>query len=474
MKFIVCILAVCGLALIAASEYNAFGITKSAAVLSGELAESINKIIGSIGYIQFYDVSEHIKIFPVSPEVTLSSIEMSNLKIATPVTAAQLAYTATDAAATIKGTGLTFGMTADLSLKWTYKVGGAVIYRGTYTAKLKTEKPEIEFSFTHNSDKSTGKIGFGWLLVDPSIKGFGAYGVVLDSINKIIQSKLYPVFGEELNRYNDIIVSAMVYSYYYRSIPLVMPKDFTDKLSIKNVLKKFLVHQTHLSFAFTSSLYYAIQHVEVPFNGTFEPTDDFSKNITLYFGAKQIDELFELVRKAFSTKSFVIPPEKQQELFGYEVTVGSLAAFHSKLAEEYNPDEHMDFMCDILDLPAAYAKKFTLKCKFVLHKDPATVVLDIEKLEWASSLLMVPQNEQPNKYMNIRLGAFRFADIKIKEPVVPAYVAKQILMFLQPLAKFAENGSGYPVQIVGNDMKWAFESAVQNEAGDATFSFVTA
>jgi len=472
MKFISCIIFLLELSFVLGIEFNAFGLTKSSDILKVELAEAVNKIIGSIGYIQFYDVSEQIHVFPINPIVTLSNIEMSGLKFVNHLDASQIEYTATESAATIKGKALTISMDAKFSCKWTYKIGGSTMYSGTYTATLGTEKPEIEFMFVNDKPTSVGKIGFGWKITASEVKGFGAFAMVKNTVNDIVKNKLFSIFNTEINRYNDIVVNSMIYNYFFRNMPLLVPTKMTDKLSLKNVFTKFLVSNDEkhdsLHFVYNSSIYYAIGHYEVPFNGSFDSS--YTKSgITMHLGVRQLDDLFELLRKNASETHFVIKPEDQVKLFGYALSVNSLVPFYPRLGEEYDPELTIDFSCDMMD-SLSYHKKYMVDCKFVLHDDPNEVLFVIEGLEWGCNRKLEPIQDTEKTWLEMKLTDFRFENLKVKNPIMPTYVQKQLLSFLQPMAKFPEN-SMYPVPLLGNGLTWKLEESKTNDNGDIAIIF---
>ena len=479
MKFIVCILALYGVALALRTEHNAFGITKPSSVVVKELAEAVNRILGNVGYIQFYDVVKKVDVFPIHPEVTLSGIEMSGVNFTTKLDPAQLAYTVDGATAFIKGNALSWAVSADLSMKWSYKVGGAVIYRGTYTAKLKTSGPLIEFNFTDGTTKTGGKINFNWILENPSVKGFGAYEMVIGHINGLLKELLFPRFNEEMNRYNDVIVASIVYNQHYRDLQIPLPDTFKDKASIKNTLSKIiLLHAAgteHMTFVFSSAIYFAIEHKEYPFDGSFEIAEDLtSDKIVLYFGINQMSQLFEKVKSALVPKAFVITPEIQENLLHYKLNIAWLSTFYPKLSEEYNPDELIELACSAVDTAEA-TKEYTFNCRFVLSKDHSTVVFDIATLKWELSFSLAPTTNDPtNKGLKFALKGNKFTNIAISKPLVPIYVAKQLMSMMQPLAKYEEYSKSFTVQIVGKDSNWNFDNAAYNDKGDLTISYVKA
>jgi len=476
MKFFLCILALCGLFVnLFAVGYNAIGVAKESSVILSEFSESVNKIIGSVGYIQFYDVSEQLNMIFAKPLVTLSGIEMIGLKVKTPLKADQLTYTATATNAVIKvGANPTFALEAEMSLKWSYKVAGAVIYHGTYKAKLQTEKPQLTFNFLDASSKVTADIIFGWKLSSPVITGFGSHEYLAGVISQVIANKLYPVFHEELNRYNDIIVSSMIYNYYYRAIPLPIENDLKEQLIMKNVFKNFYLlnieSKDYLGFAFTSSVYYPIQHMDQPFNGSFVPVESAKGSIMVYLGSAQVEEVFDIMVKTYAMKTFVLTPKDQKKLMGYEITIGTLTQFHPKLAEDFESNELVDLSFTAHDL-AGSPKKYEFGCKFLLHKNPSQVLFDIEKLEWASNFYVNAKSEEPTNHdAGFGLNSFKFSSIQIRQPKLPVYVTKQFLSFLQPLANFA-SPMDFAIRVVGDHMDWQYVSSEHSATGDLTLYY---
>lgn len=454
MKFVVCILAICCFGISYGVQYNTFGMRKSVKVVLKEFAESFNKIIGSIGYIQFYDVSKPVNIMPITADLTLSSIEMSNLKIAKPLADKDLTYAYADAKATIKTAAkLDLALAADFNLKWSYKYDGSVVYSGTYSAKLATTAASATFELMNETPQSTGKITFTWGINSPIIKGFGANDQMLTHIKDLIIEKLYPVFQEELNRFNDIIVSSMVYNYFFRKIPIGLTTPQKDEVSIKNVHKKFVLSDEYVSFVYNSTLYFSIQHVDMPLDFPFTPAEDAS-DMALFFGYGASSSIYDMVVKVSPQVHIEIDAAKQTELLGYPITVAKLAEFYPKLAEDYEPNSKTLITCDLL-ASMGDAKTYNFKCYITLADSRSDILFDITNLKWASNMAVTSTD---GKNMVWGLSKFYYPEILIKSPRLNEATKATFLEFLQPLARYPEKSTDFTVGILGGTaINWAFK-----------------
>lgn len=473
MKFLICILAICSLLHpILGENYLALGISKPTSVVVAEFADSINKIIGSVGYIQFYDVVGSVSMAIVKLDLTLSSIEMKDLHIVQKMDPAQLEFTVDNGVGTIKSKAAALSLGATLALKWSYKSGNKVVYSGTYQATLATSKPDVSFTLT--SADSKGKIAFGWALSNVVITGFGGLELVKTQVAELIASKLYPVFNEELNRYNDIIVSSTVYSYFYRSIPLPLSETETVNMTMKNSLNKFSFtvdgDKKRLNTVFSSSVYLPILHTSLPLDAASAPTEATEEDkIAVHVGAASMAILLGEVAK--SVKSLKICPHIQKEVFGYELSVGLLAAFYPKLSEEYDPKSRIILFCNATGFSATEGT-FTVACRFVLKESQTTVLMTIEKIVWSGSFFLgADSDEATNKNVRTGLESFRLSDLKIKYPLVPSYVSKQLMGFLQPISIVVENLFRINFPVVGNDMSWSLTGTASNTAGDLSLFY---
>lgn len=455
-----------------AAEYSGLGISKVNSATMTEFKDSFNKVINNIGYIQFYDISEKISVFPVNPEIVLTNIEVSALKIVSPLLLADLTYTQkNNDLVTLSSSNTKFSLQANLTLKWYYKVGGSTIYRGLYSASLKSSKTSVAFTFINNSPSNTGLIGMGWNISSPAISGFGASELISTQIATILAKKLYPTFNEELNRFNDVIVSGMVYSSFYRNILLPVKGTLNEAVYLRNVFAKFLVLQgSRLGFAFSSSIYYSIQHLNVPLVGTFVPNEADDKIISLYLGQSHLSSIFDAAVKGTAYANFVVKPEDQKAIFGFAINIAKLATFHPKLAEDFNVMDFVDFACKLKDTPSS-DKKYKYACKFVLSKEPNTVVIDIDTLEWSSEFTAKPMIAGDIAKLDLAVTNFRFTDLKIKSPYMQPFATKQLLGFLQPLAKAPGKEIAIEFPITSSEMKWTYTDFSVNSNNDLSLHF---
>ena len=471
MKFFLCLLLIFS---VFGAEYGFFGITKPAATILREFAESVTYVMNTTGYIQCYDVTKVVPIFFTSPTVTLSNIEIMGIKVTKPLTAAQLLYSVNGADASIKLNSASFGLKAKISLRWTYTVLNWMIYRGGFTADLDAESPTLLFSFKDNTAISTGKIGFTWRLSNAQVFGFGAVDMVKAVIGDMFKESLAPVLNDELNRYNDIIVSSFIYNYFYRNIPLPPLNPAKEPVYLRNVFSKFIFlsknNSNYLSFAFNSSFYYAIQHVEVPINYPFKPNDELGNNTALYIG---IEGIKQIPNQIYEQSKFNITLNSTNliKIFGYPVTIGVLSKFYPKLTDDYSSDEKLIFTCNytknkkgILNVP--------FSCAFKLENNPSITIFDIEKIQLTTQLeiLMKPE-DSTKKTINVRMSQPRYTELRMKSPKLPKYIEKQIENLLQPISRSNGVERNIPIQIVGANMNWEFVNIVSTENGDATLYY---
>lgn len=455
------------------AQYNFFGVTKSAATILREFADSVTYILNTTGYIQCYDVTKVVKIFFTSPTVTLSNIEVMGIKVTSPLAASQLVYSANNDKASIvlNSTSTSFGLKAKISLKWTYTVLNWMIYRGGYTADLDAVSPTILFSFLNNSPTSTGKIGFSWKLSNAQVSGFGAVDMVKTVIGDMFNQLLAPVLNDELNRYNDIIVSSFIYNYFYRSIPIPSYAINKEPTFLKNVFSKFILinknSSNFLSFAYNSSIYYAIEHTEVPIIVPFTPNDDLNKPISIYIGVDGFKQIPNQVH-AKGISNYTWTSDNLTKVFGYPVNIGVLSRYIPKLAEDYSSTEKLGLrFAWKSNKKGSYSSDW--KFVFYLERDPKTIVLDIENLSWCStSKIDMKPEDNTNKTVNFKLSGFNFQNIAVKSPKMPKYQQMQLQNLLQPISRFNLEWA-YPLKVVGDNMNWVF-SGIDN-SGDATLYY---
>lgn len=471
MKFLLCLLFIFS---VFGAEYGFFGITKPAATILGEFAHAVTHILNTTGYIQCYDVTKVVKIFFTSPTVTLSNIEIMGIKVTNPLTASQLLYSVNGADASIKLNSASLGLKAKISLRWTYTVLNWMIYRGGFTADLDAGSPSLLFTFKNNTAISAGKILFSWVLSNAQVTGFGAVDMVKTVIGDMFRDSLAPVLNEELNRYNDIIVSSFIYSYFYRSIPLPIMNPSKEPVYLRNVFNKFIFLSKNtsnfLSFAFNSSIYYAIQHVDVPINHPFQPIDELGNNTALYIGAEAIKQIPNQLNQNFNTTS-IITSDNLTKILGYPVTIATLAKFYPKLTDDYASTEKLMLTCTLTKKKQGIFNT-QFKCAFKLENNPKITIFDIERIQFTSQLdIVMKPEDKANKTINLKLSQFRYTELIMKTPKLPKYIEKQIETMLQPLATYAAKEYCFPIQIVGANMNWVFVNIQYNENGDATLYY---
>ena len=449
-------------------------MAKSSAAVLTEFAASLNRIVGAIGYIQCYDIADKKYIPPVTADVTLSNIEIKTLKISKALTPEQLNYTIQASTAVIQASskGLTLAMEAGLSLKWTYKVMGATIYSGTYTAQLLTDRPALLFTLFNMTEKSTGALGFTWLLKGGEVKGFGASSYIKDQLEETLQAKLFRVLNEELNRYNDIIVNALIYNYFYRQIPLPFTQVFNDVVTLKNLFHHFYVSPNYVTFHYLSSLYLAINHTEIALTPEFAPIDTHDSPISLYLGLDSMKQIFDLLVEKSPMKKFVITPEDQKKVLKYPLTVGVLSSFYPRFSEEYEPSSLININCALKPRLPSATKSLIYSCQFVLVKDPNAVLLDLSELVYTMDIAMAHNPaDTANKTVMVKQTNPRFTKLAIRSPLIPHYLQVQLLSFLQPLSKVGGTEFSFSFPIVGPQSNWVSLGVMYNDYGDATFNY---
>lgn len=465
-KSIMCILVLVGLAIqISCKDFSTFGMRKSSDVFLSEFAEKVNSVLGTIGYLQCYDVSEKISIFPVNPVITLSNIEIAELKTLTGVAKEQLEFTSDKVDGLVKAKGSKLVLNATINLKWTYAVGGAIIYRGKFAGHLRGNNSDIAFKLLGGKPDFTGSIAFTWKVSNHKIEGFGATEFIAEQIESIIASKLYPVLHEEMNRYNDIIVASLVYNSFYRNLPIPIKTPLNEDVSMKNVFKKFnFAKEGYITFVYDSSIYYAIQHIEVPFNGSFDASDASDEPISLFFGLASMEEVLNRIVEVSPFKSFTITPEVQKEFFGYEITIGLLGMFFNDLPTRYSSMQKTDFKCDMKTNVPSSQKTFSYTCYFTFPGKPSEIFVHLSNVDWKADFSISVLPSDPNKKtLKCGLTNFKFANIIAFEPPLPDYLREQLLTFLQPLAKYPGESLYFEVPAVGPKMNWEFSNNVMGK-----------
>ena len=476
MKFLISILVLCSLLWSGMGvRQGTFGMAKSSSAVLNEFSASVNRIVGAVGYIQCYDITDKKPIAPVTADVTLSNIEISGLKIATEVTPEQLNFTTSGINVVILPStqGLKLALKAAITLSWSYKVMGATIYRGTYSAQLLTERPTLLFTLFGGKDTSAGLLGFGWILKNGVVTGFGATSYIQSQLEDIMKAKLFSVLNEELNRYNDIIVSAMVYNYFYRHIKLPFEQAFNETVTIKNVFTQFNASpKNYLTFVYNSSLYFAIQHKELPLVGSFEPIEESISPISLYLSMDSMKQLGDVLMSKSPVRSFIIGPEDQKKFYEEPINVRNLASFYPKFTDEYEARAEIDINCTVKNTMLSATKSTSYACKFVLHSDPKTVLIDISALEWTTNISIgISKTDLNNRTVAITQDRPRFSSITIQSPAMPRYVQAQFLSYLQPLSAFAGKEFILPFPFVNPQLSWKYNRTSRTPNGDATFSY---
>jgi hypothetical protein len=469
MKFILCILLILS---VSGLEYTFFGINKAVPTILDEFALSATNILSTIGYIQLYDVSDHAKIFFTDPLVTLSSIEILNITATGPITASQLAYVLNGAQGSIQlNKNSPFGLKAKVALKWKYVVAEMMVYQGMYTADLSTQNPSMVFSFVNNSNFFLGNIDFGYTLSNSAVTGFGALTMVKNAVEAIFNKFLVKPLNVEMNRYNDVIMNAIIYNSYYRSILFgYLPKD-KEPVYIKNVFNKFyLVSQNYLSFAFNSSIYFALAHLEFPLSSPFQPVDTLDKNISLYFGADGMKQMLYNIGNYVSPNA-TLTPDMQTAILGFPLTTGILSQYYPKLAEQYPTSEKIVIRTYLKKYKKQGVYEASYWSEMALNSDPKTVLFHVESLKWTSKFEF--KTNETNHYILISyLDQFRFTKIDITNPKLPAYISSQLMALLQPIAHYPNYNASIPLYIVDKDtMNWAYVDFATSATGDATIYF---
>ncbi len=477
MKFLICILALCALLHpILCDGYTALGISKPTGVVLKEIADAVNRLIGSVGYIQFYDVVGSVSMSVVNLDLTLSNIEMKGLTVAQKLDPAQLEFVVDSSVARIRSKSTNFALASQLSLKWSYKSNDMTIYQGTYSANLNAACSKLEFDLTNMTPDSTGNLLFSWSLSNVTAEGFGFNDLVATHVGDLVSSKLYPVFNEELNRYNDIIVASMVYGYFYRNIQLPLQETKDVNVILKNVLAQFKFSNDgalkgRLAMAFSSSIYFPIQHTSTPLTAASTPVDPTDEShIGVFLGAQAMGQLLNQAIAGQMGANFTIDAAAQKQLFKYELDVGLLAAFHPKLAEDYDPKAKVDLFC-IPSGFSAVSSTLDATCKFILHENPTVTLITMEKLSWGGVFSLGAAGDEANKQVKVSLENIKMADIKVKSPMMPVYVGRQLLGFLQPLSGYFAGKFQLTFAVVGANLNWSFVTSKSSDKGDLSLFY---
>jgi len=464
------------LLVLCAEDHSVIGISKSSHVVMQELAASVTKTLDMIGYLRMFDMSEKVKIFLITPVFVLKDISVSALKVVSPLKPEHLIYEASDSAAIITANASLLSLTADINLNWYCMVGGVETYQGGYKAKLKAEKVKLQFTFVNGSPVSTGDISFEWKLTDPVIIGFGAFSVMTTYITNMLNSKLFAPLNAELNRYNDMMISKMIYDGYYRGLPLPIKSNQDESVILKNDFKNFALstkgEKHFLSFVFSSSVYFTVQHLEIPFVNTFQPADDGRSDVSVYIGASPMREVFEQLVKKSSFKEFIITPEVQHHLFGYMLSIGVLANFYPNLLNLYESTELVNIKCTMKDRYAGSNETYVFACKIMLAREPPVLLFDMPSVEWASEFFVrMAEEDSTGKTIAAGVTNFKFTNLVVKYPKMADYLQMQFETFLQPLAKFPGAETHFDQPIVGTNLNWTYMGMERNEQGDATVHY---
>jgi hypothetical protein len=466
-------LLICLMLILVSYQFSFFGINKNVATVLDEFAESATNILNTTGYIQLYDVSKQVKILFTSPLVTLYNIEIMDIRTSGPLPSSQLAFSTSGDKATIQLIkGSNFGLKAKVSLKWKYVVGGMMIYQGSYTADLSTVSPSLVFTLTNNSNVFAGDIKFGFNLTNEIVSGFGAANMVKQVVNQMFFELLASPLVAELNRYNDIMMNAVIFNYFYRSILIGYVTDKKEPVYLKNYFAKFIIltfnNSNYITFDYDSAVYFAIRHEEYPIKGNFTPIDSYNNSISLYYGFKGLSDFLEQMTFRINAAGTVYPAN-QTKVLGFPITTRILSTYYPKLSEDFPVSENTIIITQMKGgKQGVYNNRFNWS--FVLESNPKKEVFNIENLQWSTDL-DVAFDKKTGQTVNIALSKFRFTKLEMKSPKMPKYMENQFMSLLQPLSRSESSSFSFPMHVVDEKMKWAFVDQKVSEEGDLTLYF---
>jgi hypothetical protein len=454
----VCLLLVFSAVIGQEQSLNSLAIRKPAMLLFEQLAANTNRILGSIRYLQLYDVTDQKSLSLLTATVTLYEIEFKSLVVKTPALPSKLTIARVpNATLTISSAaGFELALEAQVSLKWKYHASIFDVYKGSATGVLKTSSPSLEFVFMHGKPDYKSKINFAFTLENVVTTGFGASSLVAKHIGEMFTAKMVPVLNEEVNRYNDLIVDSIVFEGFYRVMK--PPVNVSKDLVLRNNLAKFYVGDVAdtLDIAFSSNVYDPLKHEQSVIDAPFTPAYNasLSKSIAVTVGFEAMRKFLDGMKKGSILTDYEFNPEQLKELFGYSLNVRMLSNFYPPLLDRFDPEALVSLTCTIPKLPGM-PTTFTYVCSFLMNATRLPI-MKIKSLKLGAEFkVKVNPEDANNRSVAIGMQDFQYTDIDLDIRLSKA-LKFEFLSFLQPMAQWLGKLQTVTLDVVGPDNKWAY------------------
>lgn len=451
-------------ALAACFDANSFELRmQCASGVIPALAKAFSDTLPLLRYLELYDMSIPVKLFPNYGVMTFSDIKFSQFNITKNFGQDELKYNSYEGLVTfelIKDSS--FKAKAKLSFNETLKAEDTPIYKHEYYPDIDSKKTTFVVKLRLGMKRIEGSLSLGWNLTTPISEEDNN---VDNARRKILNEKLFPALEKEFNRYLISIVNKVIYNDIYNEIFLTSKNTEGRFVALRNELKEFnlpiINGHAYLTFKFASSIYDSVTRTSTPLEGTFAPSESRSP-VHLYLRHEDMVKLYLAAVRYYIPQSLLIGEEMQKKYFGSDLTVSSLIPFCPRLADQFDPAKKLDFACTLLATSTS-TEPIHFKCAFLLRDPQKSPVLPIDRVSLGGRLKIAPGSGEAAELV---LDNAVFHSMEIRSVWLPNHSLQQLKLFLRPINTAIQEMAALNLMLKRKESNWEFVEAVSNAERD--------
>eukprot|EP00826_Nyctotherus_ovalis_P049065 TRINITY_DN5862_c0_g1_i1.p1 TRINITY_DN5862_c0_g1~~TRINITY_DN5862_c0_g1_i1.p1 ORF type:complete len:546 (+),score=102.21 TRINITY_DN5862_c0_g1_i1:156-1640(+) len=432
------------------------------------LAKAFSDTLSQLRYLELYDMSLPVKLFPDYGVMTFSDIKFSQFNIAKNFKQNEIRYNNYEGLVTfelIKNSS--FKAKAKLGFNETFKAEDVPIYKHEYYPGIDSKKTTFAVTFRMETKVIGGSLSLGWNLTTPISE---ENNNIDNARRKILNEMLFPELEKEFNRHLISIANKIIYNDIYNEIFLTSKNTEDRFISLRNELKKFcfpiINGHAYLAFKFTSSIYNSVTRTSTPLEGTFAPSE-FRFPVHLYLRHEDMVKLYFAAARYYAPQTVLIGKEMQKKYFGSDLTVSSLIPFCPKLADQFDPSKKLDFACTLLTTSSA-TEPMHFKCAFLLRNPQKSPVLVIDRLSLGGKLKIALRGGESAELV---LDNTVFHSMEIRSVRLPSHSLQQLRVFLKPINTAMQEMTALSLMLKRKETNWEFLGAISNAEGDMTIGY---
>jgi len=426
----------------AGCQYTSIGVRKYTNGTKKDFEKLFYEVFGNVNYIELYDISQLFNKILLNSYLTLSQIRLSGITLDKKHLNLSLINQEKFLDIASPNGDLNLNWKANLSAKWSFRVGFSTIQEGTFTAELEAENTSFSFKFFTNYSESTAQMNNQWKINKSDIKGYGLYKGMHEGLKDMVHNNLSLKIDEELGKYGRILLDLMTYGRSFRRIPIkakykgqevndFVPNEFVLVNEISGLMRP--VDSTPLNIKFNSFMMDEMTHRREIINTPITTSSYLSEADLLFYLPYNISRKIFNYFLVSSYETLFIKTDKAEKLFKQDFTIRTLAKFYPKLAEEHTMDKKLELGCTI---SSADLNAVNYTCAFFSTESENNTVFLIDTLMWRKQLKVDVDLNAHEKPIVISSEAKNFDRIVIKGIKIEERATRQLMYFFKPLSDY--------------------------------------